>query len=302
MKKWVPVCTAMLFAIASQGICSIGKIAGLEGRVWIVRAGQTIPARLSMRVEQGDEIRTGENGKCKVLFNDDTLLKIGESSAVDLTKYVVKPAEDTRVSTLKLLFGRVRAVITRFFSSYNSRFFIQTPNAVTGVRGTDFFVGYENNRTEVYVFDGKVTVANLLGEAKREIVLTFDSATRIEGANPPVEPFTPSREEIMYMRIGGKVFQEGRLPLNRLRDAFIQLAKKASLNEAWKLVSSQAIEKSKPRRKGGKGITPGERFRRNGGFHETPFFENMETRPMPIPQEVDRVGVRVKVYHPVDAR
>jgi hypothetical protein len=60
-------------------------------------------------------------------------------------------------TSLEMDFGKVRSKVVKV-TQPNGKFEIKTANAVIGVIGTDFFVSYENNRTTVICYTGKVWV------------------------------------------------------------------------------------------------------------------------------------------------
>ena len=60
-------------------------------------------------------------------------------------------------TSLEMDFGKVRSKVVKI-TQPNGKFEIKTPNAVIGVVGTDFYVGYDADRTTVICYRGKVMV------------------------------------------------------------------------------------------------------------------------------------------------
>lgn len=54
-------------------------------------------------------------------------------------------------------FGKIRSQVVKI-NKPGGKFEMKTPNAVIGVIGTDFYVGFENNATTVICYKGKVSV------------------------------------------------------------------------------------------------------------------------------------------------
>jgi hypothetical protein len=54
-------------------------------------------------------------------------------------------------------FGKIRSQVVKI-SKPGGKFEMKTPNAVIGVIGTDFYVGFESNSTTVICYKGKVSV------------------------------------------------------------------------------------------------------------------------------------------------
>jgi hypothetical protein len=59
-------------------------------------------------------------------------------------------------------FGKIRSQVVKI-SKPGGKFEMKTPNAVIGVIGTDFYVGFESNSTTVICYKGKVSVTPASG-------------------------------------------------------------------------------------------------------------------------------------------
>jgi hypothetical protein len=146
---------------------SVGNFTGVVGRVDILREGKfpAIPASLSGDVFLKDIIRTKSNSKAEITFNDNTVLRIAQRSRIDIGEYFT--GDDAGKGVIKLQRGLIRSVVDKNVSKRISlapeanRFEVQTPNAVAGVRGTDFFVSFDRNATTVLLRDGEVCVSNV---------------------------------------------------------------------------------------------------------------------------------------------
>ena len=145
----------------------VGKFTGLEGRVDILKEGKlpATPANMSGHVFLKDIIRTKSNSKAEITFNDNTVLRIAQRSRIDIGEYFTD--DDAGKGVIKLQRGLIRSVLDKNVSKRISlapganRFEVQTPNAVAGVRGTDFFISYDRNSTTVLLRDGEVCVSNV---------------------------------------------------------------------------------------------------------------------------------------------
>ncbi|MBU2862284.1 FecR family protein [Reinekea forsetii] len=109
-----------------------------------------------------DVIVTGPDGLAKLLLRDDTTLKISPNSEVVISEMIAGPDAEGR-SKVDLLKGRLRSVIGNKLGE-NTKFDIETPVAVAGVRGTDFEVVHIQVNGEwvtgVRCFDGSVEITS----------------------------------------------------------------------------------------------------------------------------------------------
>jgi hypothetical protein len=107
-------------------------------------------------VRLGDVVRTSAGARAKLLFDDGTVLNLGDDTRLKVTRFLFDPAGD-RVGFLELMRGAIRTWVTKLRTP-KSRFEVQTPTAVAGVRGTDWAVREEDGTAQVVVFAGTVQV------------------------------------------------------------------------------------------------------------------------------------------------
>ena len=65
---------------------------------------------------------------------------------------------------MDMSYGKLRSQVVKI-TKPDGKYEVRTPNAVIGVIGTDFYVGYENGLTTVICYVGKVPVT-AVGTAK----------------------------------------------------------------------------------------------------------------------------------------
>ncbi|MEK7357350.1 MAG: FecR domain-containing protein, partial [Bdellovibrionota bacterium] len=163
----------VLAASASRAdVC--GQLAGVKGpNVEILRRQSRTDesVRFGMKIEEGktspvecdDVVLTGPDSSAKVVLAN-AKLTIGPLTRFEIAKTVKGAAtSQPNVSLLNLTYGKLRALVNRKneaaaveASKKESKeskaskaglgtFQIKTATAVAGVRGTDFFVGYDAN-------------------------------------------------------------------------------------------------------------------------------------------------------------
>jgi hypothetical protein len=98
-------------------------------------------------------LQTGSSGRVRAGLADGSILSVGSNSELR----VVQHDAASQQTALEMNFGKVRSKVAKI-TQPNGKFEMKTPNAVIGVIGTDFYVGYEANRTTVICYTGKVWV------------------------------------------------------------------------------------------------------------------------------------------------
>ena len=97
-----------------------------------------------------------KKGEMKVLFEDQTVLTLGENSKVIITEQIYKPRQGIRKSIFDILKGKIRTVVERIPNQKESDVQLRTPSAVAGIRGTDVGVIVSGKTTYYLCFDGLI--------------------------------------------------------------------------------------------------------------------------------------------------
>jgi hypothetical protein len=165
----------------------IGMITFVQGSVTLAHPqSPAVPAKFRDGVRFKDVIETQTASRTKALFQDDSILTVGEHSRVEITEYVFDPRQSKRSAIMTLVGGKIRALVGRVFAESGSRFEIHTPTAVAAARGTYFVVWLMPN--------GRTGVANI-GEYGRVDFTSHGTTVTLqpgevseEGAEGPTRP------------------------------------------------------------------------------------------------------------------
>ena len=130
-------------------------------------------AKAKDSLQWNDQLKTEHTGRLRVALTDGSMLSLGSDSQLK----VVQHDTATQQTALEMNFGKIRSQVVRV-TQPGGKFEVKTPNAVIGVIGTDFYVGYGNNQTTVICYTGKVWVSPS-GNAK--VVKKREDAGSAEG-------------------------------------------------------------------------------------------------------------------------
>ena len=207
MPKIIKFSFFILFVLISS--LSADKIAvatKVKGLVEIMKVGKKefLSLKAGSILDDGDKIRTGNNGFVAIIFIDDkSTLKIKESSEAVITGK--KTTKDIS-KKINLDGGTIRASI----SKQNVDFVIQTPTSVASVKGTDFWLISDDSGDQVIGMEGLVSLINI--ETGQEVsvssgmtgVSTPDGLVGVSEtdiANIPVDPVEDSEEGPSQLKI-----------------------------------------------------------------------------------------------------
>ena len=111
----------------------IGEFAVVNGDVTVKRAGKVIKAKAKDKVETLDFIQTGKNSNARVVLSDDTAMALGPNSRLEMKQFTVQGGKTTGLFSVPA--GLVQTNVAKALGP-GSKFEIQTPTAIAGVRGT----------------------------------------------------------------------------------------------------------------------------------------------------------------------
>jgi hypothetical protein len=125
----------------------VASLTFLEGTVSIFNENDFtwVKVKLNEPIYVGDRIKTSEDTRTVVTYDDGTSLKIKEK-----TELIIKN------SGIDVFDGQLWV---HFIKTEDKNFEVKTPTLVAGVRGTKFEVRANKNNSSVAVFKGRVEVA-----------------------------------------------------------------------------------------------------------------------------------------------
>jgi hypothetical protein len=129
----------------------IGFYTAVLGQASVTHPGESLilPVKLHDEVLFKDVIQTQDESRARALFQDDSMLTVGENSRVEIDEYIYNPDVNVRRAIVKLMQGQVRALVSKVFKANGSKFEVHTPSAVAAARGTYFTVWVENGQSGI---------------------------------------------------------------------------------------------------------------------------------------------------------
>jgi len=136
---------------AEGGTDGIGFYTAVLGQASVTHSGEAriLPVKLHDEVLFKDVIQTQDESRARALFQDDSMLTVGENSRVEIDEYIYNPDVNVRRAIVKLMQGQVRALVSKVFKANGSKFEVHTPSAVAAARGTYFTVWVENGQSGI---------------------------------------------------------------------------------------------------------------------------------------------------------
>ncbi len=164
------VSVLVLFALAQpqrgHAEASVGVVSLLVGQAYAISAdgqGRRLERGSPLRV--GDRIETPAGAHVHVQFVDGARLSVRPMSRLVIEDYSAPQSDRANSGGIRfrLEAGVVRSITGQWGDVAKDRFRLNTPLAAIGVRGTDFAVRAEPDRTSAAVYTGAIVVAALDG-------------------------------------------------------------------------------------------------------------------------------------------
>lgn len=147
MKKLIMIVSMAVILCSGLALAeeaSIGFVKNVSGQAFIGRQQKLIPARVNEKLLLSDALVTGADGSIGVIMQDDSVLSLGPKSRVNLTHFSFVPAKNKLSFIAKVKRGTM-VYLTGLMAKLDSKSVrIETPNAVCGVRGTQFAIKVDN--------------------------------------------------------------------------------------------------------------------------------------------------------------
>ncbi len=193
---WLAISNAAMAEVA-------GTVIGVKPDSFAVRARQELQLNLRDNVEKSDSLRTGGSGRLEVLFMDESSIKLGPNTLIDITEFLPDssaPALRTHVSE-----GIARFITGTITEQNPDGFVVTTPEATIGVRGTVFNVRTGQGFTTVETLSGLTTVNGFPLPAGNKAVIG-------PGGSFSTTPLTPAEVQASSSELNNTNEQTGPSP------------------------------------------------------------------------------------------
>ena len=135
----------------------------IGGSVSIIEGNVKTPAKLGAEIKEGLGIETGTKSFAEIAIGEN-IIKVMENTLVQVTQLSIN-ADKGEDSMFFVKQGQMISRISKKLGKTDS-FVINTPTSVASVRGTDFAVSEEANKSYIACIDGKVEIRKADGSVE----------------------------------------------------------------------------------------------------------------------------------------
>lgn len=192
------------FVSAKNGSRSVGVLVVSAGEAKVIRKkGREKKGRVGLKIKVGDTLKTGPNGKMKVVFTDKNVLTVTPDSRIKIARHEQSATKDSTL--LHLMYGKIRSNVKKKYKGDEaSHFRVKTAAAVAGVRGTDFVTSFTKTgkgeySTQIQTLHGTVELGGSESDKKVRIGAEQKAVFVAQGVNRDLF----SEEEIVELKAKG---------------------------------------------------------------------------------------------------
>ena len=161
LKAWV-LGILILAALGQSAFASqvVGEVTLTIGKSKIERTSSDAEPQKGGSVQEGDVIRTSDNGHVHIRFIDGARVSVRPNSVFRIHEFKYSPADPAAsVVRLSLDSGEARSISGAAAQAAKERFRLNTPLVAIGVKGTDFVTQVSRDVIRVTVNQGAIVMA-----------------------------------------------------------------------------------------------------------------------------------------------
>ncbi len=119
---------------------SVAIVKNISGEVYAKRDSKKVRLKAGDQLSQGDILLTKSNSSVGVIFEDGTLLSLGENSILSINRYLFKPSTNQFDIDLNMKKGTSAFESGKIGKLSPKSVKFRVPQGTIGIRGTKFYV------------------------------------------------------------------------------------------------------------------------------------------------------------------
>lgn len=186
---------AFLVAVMSMALhASVGSVSMLNGVAELERSGKRVAIQIGSKIEEQDTVKTGENSKLQLTFDDQTVITLGSGSVLRVREFLASSSSPKM--DLSIVKGSFRAITGKIGKIAPQNFRLETRTASIGIRGTtiDGKIGEEHDT--IRCLNGSIAVSALAFPKLEPVIVTAGEYTLVPPQNIPTPPLPIPANEV----------------------------------------------------------------------------------------------------------
>lgn len=156
-------------SLFSQLFASGGKIVAIKGDATIIRDKENLIAKYGNLLKENDELLTKDKAKVQLLFEDNTVITVGENSHFKINDFLFDESNKEYNANFGLLKGGFRTITGQIGKIAPEKFKLTSKTSSIGIRGTHILSRIEIRQDKVICVEGEIIVVDL--KSQEEIII-----------------------------------------------------------------------------------------------------------------------------------
>lgn len=131
---------SMLLVISFLFAQDIAIVKNLSGEVSAKRENKIISLAIGQKIQEGDLIVTKSSSDIGMIFEDGTIIALGENSILSVDKYLFQPATNEFLVDMDMKKGLASFESGKIGKLSPQSVKFRVPEGAVGIRGTKFYV------------------------------------------------------------------------------------------------------------------------------------------------------------------
>ncbi len=140
-----------------------GRIVSMSGNVSIVKGGASTSAKPFHSLEAGDVVVTGPNSRAAIILRDETLIKLNANSKITIQDVIKNIKPVSTGASDKTLIKQESGEMWIRTKNRPGKLEIDTKSGSAAIRGTEFTINANDNKTLLTLLDGTAELSNSQG-------------------------------------------------------------------------------------------------------------------------------------------
>jgi hypothetical protein len=185
-RLFLAVIALLTLPVLAQAADPVGTVTRLEGDATAAMNGLVRSLDPGSVVHMEELVSTGPETRMEITLTDESVIILSDRTIASVADFVYMPEEEKGNITFSLLRGAFRAISGKIAQFKDRDVAFRTPVATIGIRGTDFFGGFEGSKLGIALLDDSaVNVENDFGGV--DLAGQFQG-TDVEPGKAPEEP------------------------------------------------------------------------------------------------------------------
>ncbi len=152
----------LFFILKAFSYANIAEVVAISGKAILIREDQEISLKQQSKIQEKDIIKTMQDSKVQIVFEDETIISLGQKTTFEISEYLF--SQTKAKAKFNISNGLFKSITGKIGKIAPQNFQLKTQNATIGVRGTTILGETSKKGDSIICSSGKIIVSTKMGE------------------------------------------------------------------------------------------------------------------------------------------